>query len=160
MRATGCAVSLDGHSNSEEQSTGAGTQSVSASIQQDSADDGSTDTGRTSSSWVKRSYSLARPVPTAECWFVFFFVFVVLLLCRVRSREDIAHREFEAGRVCALESSIKNFVNKNSDVVSEPRVGLSFDSLQEAYDFYNLHSWEVGFGISAATHATLVTSKN
>ena len=26
-------------------------------------------------------------------------------------------------------------------------LGLSFDSLGEAYDFYNLYLWEVGFGI-------------
>jgi hypothetical protein len=45
-----------------------------------------------------------------------------------------------SGRVCALESSIENFVEKKVDLVSEPKVGLSFDSLQEAYDLYNLHS--------------------
>ena len=29
----------------------------------------------------------------------------------------------------------------------QPSVGLTFDSVGEAYDFYNLYSWEVGFGI-------------
>ena len=29
-------------------------------------------------------------------------------------------------------------------------VGTSFDSLEEAYDFYNLYSWESGFGIRYA----------
>lgn len=28
----------------------------------------------------------------------------------------------------------------------EPYVGLAFDSEPEANEFYNLHSWEVGFG--------------
>uniref|UniRef100_A0A453PGJ8 FAR1 domain-containing protein n=1 Tax=Aegilops tauschii subsp. strangulata TaxID=200361 RepID=A0A453PGJ8_AEGTS len=31
--------------------------------------------------------------------------------------------------------------------VVNPAVGTSFDSLDEAYQFYNLYSWEVGFGI-------------
>ncbi|CAN6233845.1 unnamed protein product [Urochloa humidicola] len=30
--------------------------------------------------------------------------------------------------------------------IFEPAVGLTFDSEAEAIDFYNLHSWEVGFG--------------
>ncbi|CAN6329407.1 unnamed protein product [Urochloa humidicola] len=30
--------------------------------------------------------------------------------------------------------------------IFEPSVGLTFDSEAEAVDFYNLHSWEVGFG--------------
>ncbi|OQU88536.1 hypothetical protein SORBI_3002G052800 [Sorghum bicolor] len=34
-----------------------------------------------------------------------------------------------------------------SIVVIRPSVGMSFDSRAEAYDFYNLHSWELGFGI-------------
>lgn len=29
----------------------------------------------------------------------------------------------------------------------KPEIGMSFDSLAEAYDFYNLYSWELGFGI-------------
>lgn len=29
----------------------------------------------------------------------------------------------------------------------KPELGLSFDSLGEAYDFYNFHSLEVQFGI-------------
>lgn len=31
-----------------------------------------------------------------------------------------------------------------------PVIGISFDSLKEAYDFYNLYSWEIGFGIRYA----------
>jgi hypothetical protein len=31
--------------------------------------------------------------------------------------------------------------------VVDPAVGTSFDSLEEAYEFYNLYSWEVGFGV-------------
>ena len=28
-----------------------------------------------------------------------------------------------------------------------PKIGISFDTLGEAYDFYNLYSWEKGLGI-------------
>ena len=28
-----------------------------------------------------------------------------------------------------------------------PKIGTRFDTLGEAYDFYNLYSWEKGFGI-------------
>jgi hypothetical protein len=31
--------------------------------------------------------------------------------------------------------------------VINPEIGTTFDSITEAYDFYNLYSWEVGFGI-------------
>uniref|UniRef100_A0A453IEG9 FAR1 domain-containing protein n=3 Tax=Aegilops tauschii subsp. strangulata TaxID=200361 RepID=A0A453IEG9_AEGTS len=33
-----------------------------------------------------------------------------------------------------------------SDNVIKPEICMSFDSLGEAYDFYNLYSWEVEFG--------------
>jgi hypothetical protein len=31
--------------------------------------------------------------------------------------------------------------------VMAPEIGMSFDSVGDAYDFYNLYSWEEGFGI-------------
>ncbi|CAL5049526.1 unnamed protein product [Urochloa decumbens] len=31
--------------------------------------------------------------------------------------------------------------------VFTPKLGVDFDSAQEAFDFYNMHSWEIGFGI-------------
>ena len=31
--------------------------------------------------------------------------------------------------------------------IFQPAVGMSFDSVAEAHNFYNLYSWEVGFGI-------------
>jgi hypothetical protein len=51
------------------------------------------------------------------------------------------------GRMSALEKSIRGFENKESESVINPKIGTSFDSLEEAYDFYNLYSWELGFGI-------------
>lgn len=50
-------------------------------------------------------------------------------------------RASRADRVTPLEKSLKGFA------VLEPTVGLTLDSLTEAYDYYNLFSWECGFGI-------------
>lgn len=50
-------------------------------------------------------------------------------------------------RMSAIEQSIHKFAEEPSKSVVRPELGLSFDSLGEAYDFYNLYSWEIGFGI-------------
>lgn len=51
------------------------------------------------------------------------------------------------GRMGALEQTVKRFAEDPSDDVIQPALGMSFDDLNEAYDFYNLYSWEHGFGI-------------
>jgi hypothetical protein len=38
-------------------------------------------------------------------------------------------------------------LKKRGQHVVEPAIGMMFDSLGEAYDFYNLYSWEHGFGV-------------
>ncbi|XP_047059848.1 uncharacterized protein LOC124666551 isoform X1 [Lolium rigidum] len=55
------------------------------------------------------------------------------------------------GRKSALESKLRKFGDRKSDAVVTPVSGLEFDSLAEAFDFYNLYSWEVGFGIRYGT---------
>ena len=52
-----------------------------------------------------------------------------------------------AGRVTPLEETIRRYADKPTESVVKPQIGMSFDSLGEAYDFYNLYSWELGFGI-------------
>ncbi|XP_073357045.1 uncharacterized protein [Aegilops tauschii subsp. strangulata] len=52
-----------------------------------------------------------------------------------------------AGRVTPLEETIRKYADKPTENVVKPEIGMSFDSLGEAYDFYNLYSWELGFGI-------------
>ncbi|KAM3262162.1 hypothetical protein ACQJBY_052703 [Aegilops geniculata] len=47
----------------------------------------------------------------------------------------------------ALELTIRKYVEQPDKSVMRPELGLSFHSLGEAYDFYNLYSWEIGFGI-------------
>lgn len=39
------------------------------------------------------------------------------------------------------------FADRRSDYVIDPCVGTEFDGCDEAYEYYNLYSWEVGFGI-------------
>ncbi|KAL6880649.1 hypothetical protein ACP4OV_012214 [Aristida adscensionis] len=56
-------------------------------------------------------------------------------------------REPKPGRVNAYEQSLRNYAQKKSTVVMDPAVGTTFDSRAEAYGFYNLYSWEIGFGI-------------
>ncbi|XP_048529604.1 uncharacterized protein LOC125508853 isoform X2 [Triticum urartu] len=52
-----------------------------------------------------------------------------------------------AGRVCALEKTLRGYAEKRTDTVLVPAVGYNFGSLGEAYDSYNLYSWEIGLGI-------------
>ncbi|XP_044418290.1 protein FAR1-RELATED SEQUENCE 5 isoform X1 [Triticum aestivum] len=47
----------------------------------------------------------------------------------------------------ALEQTIRKYAEEPTKSVIRPELGLTFDSLGEAYDFYNLYSWEIGFGI-------------
>jgi hypothetical protein len=42
---------------------------------------------------------------------------------------------------------IRSYPERRADYVLEPSLGMTFDSLGEAYDFYNLYSWEHGFGV-------------
>ncbi|KAM3298792.1 hypothetical protein ACQJBY_040327 [Aegilops geniculata] len=56
-------------------------------------------------------------------------------------------RKTKPDRVAPLEQALRGFATRKTDAVVAPSVGLVFDSLGEAYDFYNLYSWELGFGI-------------
>ncbi|KAM3259943.1 hypothetical protein ACQJBY_051302 [Aegilops geniculata] len=50
-------------------------------------------------------------------------------------------------RVSAFEKAVRNYAENPRDNVVTPSIGTTFDSVGEAYDFYNLYSWEKGFGI-------------
>ena len=39
------------------------------------------------------------------------------------------------------------FAGGGSEYVINPSVGTEFDDCDEAYEYYNLYSWECGFGI-------------
>ncbi|KAE8805355.1 Protein FAR1-RELATED SEQUENCE 3 [Hordeum vulgare] len=66
---------------------------------------------------------------------------------RVRIGKAPVEREMSAARNSALELSVRAYITKRDVNVANPVIGTSFDSIDEAYNFYNLYSWEVGFGI-------------
>jgi hypothetical protein len=47
----------------------------------------------------------------------------------------------------AVEAAMRASTDKKTAQIFYPTTGIVFDSLEEAYEFYNLYSWEVGFGI-------------
>ena len=51
------------------------------------------------------------------------------------------------GSLGAIERAMEEEVKLGKKIVFEPAVCMSFNSEQEAYEFYNAHSWEVRFGI-------------
>ncbi|XP_020198327.2 uncharacterized protein [Aegilops tauschii subsp. strangulata] len=66
---------------------------------------------------------------------------------RPRGPKGPDERAVVVDRVPALESGIRGFADRGTEVVVNSALGTIFDSLPEAYEFYNLYSWEVGFGI-------------
>ncbi|KAM0858945.1 hypothetical protein ACQ4PT_047538 [Festuca glaucescens] len=56
-------------------------------------------------------------------------------------------RALNSARVTALERTLRDFPARPNGKVIVPEVGVTFDSIGEAYDFYNLYSWERGFGV-------------
>jgi hypothetical protein len=63
-----------------------------------------------------------------------------------------------SGGVSAYEQWLKDYIDRRSIVVISPSVGMSFDSRAEAYEFYNLHSWELGFGMRCNMSQDIVCS--
>ncbi|XBI39340.1 hypothetical protein VPH35_124136 [Triticum aestivum] len=53
-------------------------------------------------------------------------------------------------RKTPLELSVRAYAEKCEGHVINPTIGMEFDSLDEAYEFYNLYSRETGFGIRLA----------
>ncbi|XP_037460240.1 uncharacterized protein LOC119331168 [Triticum dicoccoides] len=69
---------------------------------------------------------------------------------RVRVGKAPEEREMNPNRISALELSVRAYTEKRDGPVVYPSIGTSFDSLDEAYEFYNLYSWECGFGVRLA----------
>jgi hypothetical protein len=68
-------------------------------------------------------------------------------LFRFRRGEIPDSREASSERKSTLELAMNRQKGRSSDAIIAPEIGMEFDSLHEAYDFYNLYSWEIGFGI-------------
>ena len=66
---------------------------------------------------------------------------------RVRRVRIPDEREPDACRVSALEMALTGFAERQTETIVAPTVGTCFDSMEEAYHFYDLYSWEMGFGI-------------
>lgn len=47
----------------------------------------------------------------------------------------------------AIEIAIRTRCHRSTESIFEPILGMVFDSKEEAYEFYNMYSWELGFGI-------------
>lgn len=50
-----------------------------------------------------------------------------------------------------IEIALRNAPHRKTKYIFEPVLGITFDSEPEAYDFYNMYSWEVGFGVKRDT---------
>lgn len=66
---------------------------------------------------------------------------------RVRVRRAPTKQPPCLGRVCALEKTLRGYAEKKTDTAIVPEIGSNFDSLGKAYDYYNVYSREVGFGV-------------
>jgi hypothetical protein len=47
----------------------------------------------------------------------------------------------------AVERALRDAANRGERCIFEPTEGYVFESPEEAYEFYNMYSWEQGFGI-------------
>ena len=81
-----------------------------------------------------------------EC-FTVYLTFTSAFVGRPRGPKGPDERSVVVDCVLALESAIRGFADRGTEVVVNPALGTNFDSLPEACEFYNLYSWEVGFGI-------------
>ncbi|KAM3245125.1 hypothetical protein ACQJBY_056444 [Aegilops geniculata] len=68
----------------------------------------------------------------------------------VRIGSVFEERDANPSRVPALEASMRACADTKTSTVVNPAFGTSFDTVEEAYEFYNLYSWETGFGIRAS----------
>jgi hypothetical protein len=47
----------------------------------------------------------------------------------------------------AVERAFRDAGDKDGGCIFELVVGKRFESVEEAFEYYNLYSWEIGFGI-------------
>jgi hypothetical protein len=73
--------------------------------------------------------------------------YLINILLNITSNFTVFEFAMLPCQLSAFEKSIRGYAVKPTDLVINPEIGTSFDSIEEAYDFYNLCSWEVGFGI-------------
>jgi hypothetical protein len=47
----------------------------------------------------------------------------------------------------AIERALRGASTRDTEYIFEPIMRMLFDSRQEAKEFYNVYSWEMGFGV-------------
>jgi hypothetical protein len=47
----------------------------------------------------------------------------------------------------AVEIALRESANKGEKCIFLPTIGQVFQTIEEAYEYFNMYSWEVGFGI-------------
>lgn len=78
-------------------------------------------------------------------------------ICRRRVKDGAARADYrmpkgmEAAERCMRKYCESKGKGDEPKYIFEPYTGLVFDSEPEAAEFYNLHSWEVGFGTKKGT---------
>lgn len=77
-----------------------------------------------------------------------------VFVCRKRWPKGVKPLESRQPRdIGAIEKAMRNAQNRATTHIFEPVLGMVFDSRAEAYQFFNLYSWEVGFGIRFGSSA-------
>ena len=76
-----------------------------------------------------------------------FFMRHSLLDLRVRIGKAPMEWEVSKTTKCGLEISMRAYITKRDGNVVIPVIGTSSDSIDKAYNFYNLYSLEFGFGV-------------
>ncbi|VAI13082.1 unnamed protein product [Triticum turgidum subsp. durum] len=87
--------------------------------------------GRAATSPTRSAQSTGRVNPEAPGW-----------TKRLRLGSAPPDRTPCPSRMSALEESMRKYAEEPRKNVVQPSLGLTFDSVGEAYDFYNLYSWE------------------
>jgi hypothetical protein len=98
--------------------------------------------------WRQKGNTISFPKITFSSG-VAFPIRNLVFLFKVRVGDNAAERIPCANRTAVLEISItiRSYPETREEHVVEPSTGMTFDSLGEVYDIYNLYSWEPGFGV-------------
>jgi hypothetical protein len=69
-----------------------------------------------------------------------------MLICRKRGKHGPESR-IAPMEESAISEAIRTATSGAGEPVFIPVVGMEFNSVKQSKDFYNLYSWEIGFGI-------------
>jgi hypothetical protein len=70
-----------------------------------------------------------------------------LLIAKCRNRTNDGPDCRKPRDMGAVEIAMRLAGQRKTEHIFEPVLGMVFDSKEEAYEFYNMYSWEFGFGI-------------